>query len=238
MRRTQWLWVVLLTSSFLHSAKVAASTRVAVMAHDPLGRGHLLARGVAERLRARGVDAVPVEAPFEQSPSREDVAARGVGASRLVVLDLRTQSNRKAFLSPNPNGLRPGTPEHPYDPNIAIGPFMVGHTMAPAGTPQGSFDAFSEEDALYVRVPQLPYAAGQRPTEQRVMVQTETHLVARAVGSSQAEVDETLSIGAQTSWRKDLTGGTEVGEQKTHHMWNLVLGQIADRSVALVARAG
>jgi hypothetical protein len=239
MRRIRWLWVVLLSSSLLPSAKgrAASSARVAVMAHDPRGSGTTLARGVAERLRARGVDAVAVAAPLEQVPKQEDVAARQAGASRLVVLDLRTQTDRKAFPGPNPNGLRPGTPEHPYDPNFAAGPMLIGPTMAPAGKPEGAWGDPSEENELYVYVPQLPYGAGERPTQQRVIVQTETHLVARAVGASKPEIDETLSIGGMTSWRVDLARGSNEREEKMQYLWNQVLGEVADRSAtALLAR--
>ena len=238
MQRTRWLGLVLLAGSILPSARVKASTRVAVMAHDPRGSGTALARGVAERLRARGVDAVAVAAPVDQVPKQEDVAARRAGASRVVVLDLRTQTDRKAFPGPNPNGLRPGTPEHPYDPNFAAGPMLIGPTMAPAGKPEGAWGDPSTENELYVYVPQLPYGAGERPTQERVIVQTETHLVARAVGVSKPDVDETLSIGGMTSWRVDLArkGGDE-REEKMQFLWNQVLGEVADRSTtALLAR--
>lgn len=236
MRRTRWLGLALLTSSILPSAQVKAAARVAVMAHDPRGSGTYLARQVAERLRGRGVDAVAVAAPMEQQPKQEDVAARRAGASRLVVLDLRTQTEGKPFPGPNPNGLRPGTPEHPYDPNFAAGPMLIGPTMAPAGRPEGSWGDPSDENALYVFVPQLPYGAGVRPTQQRVAVQTETHVVERAVGAPQPEVDETVTMGAMTSWRSDLAAGSEEREQKTEHMWAALLGQVADRSASLVAR--
>jgi hypothetical protein len=208
------------------------------MAHDPRGSGTTLARGVAERLRARGVDAVAVAAPLDQVPTQEDVAARRAGASRLVVLDLRTKTDRKAFPGPNPNGLRPGTPEHPYDPNFAAGPMLIGPTMAPAGKPEGAWGDPSEENYLYVYVPQLPYGAGERPTQQRVIVQTETHLVARAVGASKPDIDETLAVGAMTSWRVDLARkGSDEREQKMQFMWNALLGEVADRSAtALLAR--
>jgi hypothetical protein len=207
------------------------------MAHDPLGRGDLLARGVAERLRARGVDAVAVPAPIEQKPDRENAVALRAGASRLIVLDLRTQADRKIYKSRNTDVLRPGTPEHPYNPNIAAGPMLIGPTMAPIGTPGGAWGWPSDEETLYVFVPQLPYGAVEPPTEQRVAVRTQTHIVERKIGALQVDVDQTVDMGAMTSWRKDLVSpASQVREQKTQHMWNALLGEIADRSATLVAR--
>jgi hypothetical protein len=109
--------------------------------------------------------------------------------------------------------------------------------MAPAGVPNGAWGSTSDVQELYVFVPQLPYAAVEPSTQQRIAVQTETHLVARSLGAAKPDVEQTLAFGAMIGWRADLAPpGSDVREQKSESLWNALLGQIADHTARVVAR--
>jgi hypothetical protein len=211
------------------NAREVSSQRVAVMVLDPEGHGTRLAEAVAAELARKGIDAVAVAPPAELTPEQEDEAARVAGAERIVALEVRTELNERDYTARNEDVLRPGTPEHPYDPNVRVGPFLMGPVMAPIVPP----DASQEEQVTLL--PQLPYAAISPDVDTRVAVRSQAHVTARRVGEARPTVDTVIDQGAMTSYREDLQPrGSVDREVAIARMWKGLFQEIAQRTAKLI----
>jgi hypothetical protein len=203
------------------------AVRVAVMAREPGGRGQRLARAVAERLRARGVDARAVAAPLAFSPNEEDAAARRAGATRVLALDLLVWESRQSHPA------APGPPQGAKRPELRVWNLAVS-TVVQANEPHnelgppGPTGAASEAQSLD-QAPTLPPTSNGHPEAVVEELRGHAQLQLRRVDAERADVYANLGAGAMTTWRTDLDGGRRL--EHRDQVWEALMGELADQAV-------